>query len=119
MLDRAGGDRRPGRRGRRRRVGDHVLGDEACAPQEAPEGRAASDCRAPKDLLRRGLRESPLRGDLLIDSIELVDSGFHDDPMDQMIVATALSLNLPLVTADRRIRTWADRTGRLEIVPLR
>ena len=72
-----------------------------------------------QDLLRSGLREIPLTGDVLIDSIELADSGFHDDPMDQMIVATALSLNLPLATADRRIRAWADRTGRLEIAPLR
>ena len=71
------------------------------------------------DLLRSGLREIPLTGDVLIDAIELADSGFHDDPMDQMIVATALSENLPLVTADRRIRGWAEQTGRLEIVTLR
>ncbi len=72
-----------------------------------------------QDLLRSGLREIPLTGDILIDGIELADSGFHDDPMDQMIVASALCENLPLATADRRIRAWADRTGRLEIVPLR
>ena len=72
-----------------------------------------------QDLLRSGLREIPLTGDILIDSIELADSGFHSDPMDQMIVATALSQSLPLATADRRIRAWADRTGRLEIIPLR
>lgn len=71
------------------------------------------------DLLHSGLREIPLTGNILIDGIELADSGFHDDPMDQMIVATALSLGLPLATADRRIRAWADRTGRLEVVPLR
>ncbi|WP_419923635.1 type II toxin-antitoxin system VapC family toxin [Candidatus Poriferisocius sp.] len=72
-----------------------------------------------QDLLRSGLREIPLTGDILINGIELSDSGFHDDPMDQMIVATALSANLPLATADHRIRAWADQTGRLEIVPLR
>ena len=72
-----------------------------------------------QDLLRSGLREIPLTGDLLISSIELEDSGFHSDPMDQMIVATALSQSLPLATADRRIREWADQTGRLEVVPLR
>lgn len=71
-----------------------------------------------QDLLRSGLREIPLSGDILIDSIELADSGFHSDPMDQMIVATALSQSLPLATADHRIRAWADRTGRLELVPL-
>ena len=48
------------------------------------------------DLLHSGLREIPLTGNILIDGIELVDSGFHDDPMDQMIVATALSLGLSL-----------------------
>lgn len=72
-----------------------------------------------QELLRSGLREIPLTGDVLVDGIELADSGFHDDPMDQMIVATALSENLPLATADRRIQAWANQTGRLEIVPLR
>ncbi|MCY3860424.1 MAG: type II toxin-antitoxin system VapC family toxin [bacterium] len=71
-----------------------------------------------QDLLCSGLREIPLSGDILIDSIELADSGFHSDPMDQMIVATALSQSLPLATADRRIQAWADQTGRLELVPL-
>ena len=72
-----------------------------------------------QDLLRSGLREIPLTGDILINGIELAHSGFHEDPMDQMIVASALRENLPLATADRRIRAWADQTGRLEIVPLR
>lgn len=71
-----------------------------------------------QDLLRSGLREIPLTGDILINSIELADSGFHSDPMDQMIVATALSQSLPLATADRRIQAWANQTGRLEIIPL-
>ncbi len=35
-----------------------------------------------------------------------------------MIVATALSQNLPLATADRRIQAWANQTGRLEFVLL-
>ncbi|MDE0115768.1 MAG: type II toxin-antitoxin system VapC family toxin [bacterium] len=71
-----------------------------------------------QDLLRSGLREIPMSGDILIDSIELADSGFHSDPMDQMIAATALSQSLPLATADRRIQAWANQTGRLELVPL-
>lgn len=32
----------------------------------------------------------------------------HGDPADRLIVATAKSLNLPLITADHRIRDLAD-----------
>jgi len=32
--------------------------------------------------------------------------GFHQDPADEMIVATGLILNAVLITSDRRIRHW-------------
>lgn len=32
--------------------------------------------------------------------------GFHRDPADELIVATALELGSTLVTADRKIRAW-------------
>ena len=39
-------------------------------------------------------------------------SGFHKDPADQLIVATALVHRLHLISADARIRTW----GRVPIL---
>jgi PIN domain nuclease of toxin-antitoxin system len=37
----------------------------------------------------------------------LESSGFHKDPADQLIVATALEHGLRLITDDARIRQWA------------
>lgn len=34
---------------------------------------------------------------------------FHGDPADRLIVATAIELGLPLITADRQIIDWNDR----------
>ena len=34
-------------------------------------------------------------------------SGFHKDPADQLIVATALVHRMPLISDDSRIRQWA------------
>lgn len=36
----------------------------------------------------------------------LESSGFHKDPADQLIVATALVHGLTLISGDRRIRQW-------------
>lgn len=36
----------------------------------------------------------------------LEDSGFHKDPADQLIVATALEHGLTLISDDSRIRQW-------------
>jgi PIN domain nuclease of toxin-antitoxin system len=36
----------------------------------------------------------------------LSGSGFHNDPADQLIVATALVHGLRLISDDRRIRQW-------------
>ncbi|MBI3920351.1 MAG: type II toxin-antitoxin system VapC family toxin [Armatimonadetes bacterium] len=35
---------------------------------------------------------------------------FHGDPADQIIVATARHLGLPLVTSDKRIRSYQEVT---------
>ncbi|MBX9698818.1 MAG: type II toxin-antitoxin system VapC family toxin [Acetobacteraceae bacterium] len=42
--------------------------------------------------------------------------GFHRDPADRMLVATARHLGVPLVTRDARIIAYA-RAGHLEVVP--
>ena len=42
--------------------------------------------------------------------------GFHGDPADRIIVATALILGCPLATVDDKIRAWADERNVLPIV---
>lgn len=62
-------------------------------------------------LLRDGLVEIPVDGDIALLANELED--FHGDPADRIIVATALSGHT-LVTADHRILSWSGRLGRLD-----
>ena len=66
-------------------------------------------------LLADGLREIAPTGDVLVRAVGLQDDGFHKDPMDRIIVATALAGSWRLATADARIRSWATATGRLEL----
>jgi PIN domain nuclease of toxin-antitoxin system len=42
--------------------------------------------------------------------------GFHGDPADRLIVATALANRCPLVSADAAITAWAASGGRLRVV---
>jgi len=41
---------------------------------------------------------------------------FHGDPADRLIYATALVGRLPLVSKDRRLRTYAEGDGRVAVV---
>jgi PIN domain nuclease of toxin-antitoxin system len=43
---------------------------------------------------------------------------FHGDPADRLIVATAITLGLPLVTADKKIIAWNQSQARLQILSL-
>jgi PIN domain nuclease of toxin-antitoxin system len=43
---------------------------------------------------------------------------FHGDPADRLIVATALTLGLPLITADKKIIEWNQSQARLQILSL-
>lgn len=65
--------------------------------------------------LRSGLREVPIGGEIAVESVLLMNSGFHNDPADQLIVATAMLGGLRLATMDRKIIAWAQRT---RLVPL-
>ena len=47
----------------------------------------------------------PVTARIAAESTRLGDD-FHKDPADQIIVATARCLGLPLLTADERIRRW-------------
>ncbi len=46
----------------------------------------------------------------------LGSEGFHADPADRIIVATALLLRCPLATLDEKILDWASRQSDLKIV---
>ncbi|WP_419924956.1 type II toxin-antitoxin system VapC family toxin [Candidatus Poriferisocius sp.] len=70
-------------------------------------------------LLSDGLREIAPTGDLMVRAVQLGDEGFHKDPMDRIIVATALQGGLRLATADAQIIDWANHTGHLELFDLR
>lgn len=65
--------------------------------------------------LRSGLREIPIGGEIAVESVLLMNAGFHNDPADQLIVATAMLGGLRLATMDRKIIAWAQRT---RLVPL-
>ena len=60
-----------------------------------------------RKVLEQGVREIPLTGAIGVAAAEL--PAFHDDPADRMIVATALSLDARMATADRRILGWSGR----------
>lgn len=54
----------------------------------------------------------PLSTDISLRAASL--PGFHGDPADRMIVASALELGQPLVTADRAIQQWFSERPELE-----
>lgn len=56
------------------------------------------------NLMKHGLQEIPLTGDIAIESAQLID--FHGDPADRMIVATAIKSTVNLCTADQKILDW-------------
>ncbi len=62
------------------------------------------------DLLGSGLIEIALDGQVALAASALV--GFHRDPADRFIVATAQAAGATLLTADQRLLDWADRLVR-------
>ena len=66
-------------------------------------------------VLGAGLVEIPVSGSLWIEAVELTDDGFHTDPADQLIVATAIRFGRELFTRDDRILSWARRTQRVAL----
>jgi len=93
-------------------------------PQTQPAGVASSAVDAglptalPEDVgmwrreqIDQGIAEIPVDGDIGIRAADL--RGFHGDPADRIIVATALGGHR-LATADRRILEWS---GELNCLP--
>ncbi len=60
--------------------------------------------------LMSGLLEIPIDGELAVESVLLMNSGFHRGPADQLIVATAMRTGMKLATFDAEIKDWASRT---------
>ena len=68
-----------------------------------------------RERLRSGLREIAVSGEIAVESVLLMNSGFHSDPADQIIVATAMLAGMRRATTDRQIIYWAQRS---RLIPL-
>ena len=64
--------------------------------------------------LQSPVRLEPLHPEISLESCRL--DNFHGDPADRLIVATALVLGVPLITADRQIINWNERHAQLQII---
>jgi PIN domain nuclease of toxin-antitoxin system len=62
--------------------------------------------------LATGIQEAPLDGEIAIAAGELPDH--HGDPVDRMLVATALVRGLVLLTADTTLLDWKLRGVRVQ-----
>lgn len=59
---------------------------------------------------------APLTAEICAASCRLPD--FHGDPADRIIVATALTLGIPLITADEKIIRWNESQRMLQVIAL-
>lgn len=64
--------------------------------------------------LRTPISLEAMHPEISILSTEL--SGFHGDPEDRLIVATAIVSGVPLFSAEELIARWAKKTRQLEVV---
>ncbi len=69
-----------------------------------------------ENCMDNGLHIIPVSARIAIESSMLGTSGFHGDPLDRFIAATAIVGGHSLVTADRQITQWAERTRLLEVI---
>jgi len=69
-----------------------------------------------QERVRDGLRIVPVTPEIAVRASMLETTGFHGDPMDRLITATAMAGDHTLVTADGRIAEWADRTRLLTVL---
>lgn len=67
-------------------------------------------------LVANGMTIIPVNDEIAIRSVELGAEGFHPDPADRIITATAIHGGHRLATADRAITAWAARTRRVSIL---
>ena len=67
-------------------------------------------------LIADGLGTVPVSDETAFRSVELGATGFHPDPADRIIAATAILSGYRLATADRRITKWAEQTRLLTVL---
>ncbi|MBX9928879.1 MAG: type II toxin-antitoxin system VapC family toxin [Gemmatimonadaceae bacterium] len=65
-----------------------------------------------------GTRLVPFTLELMLRTAEL-PSGAPTDPFDRAIIVTAMAVAAPLVTADRRIIDWAEKSRALRVISAR
>lgn len=85
------------------------------AAMQVEKGRVALEIPAAawrQDLLEAGLREIPVDGEIGIAAATL--AGFHGDPADRLITATALVQGSLLLTADQKMLDWSGDVNRLD-----
>lgn len=66
--------------------------------------------------LKAPVELEPISPSICIASCRLPD--FHGDPADRLIVATAITLVLPLITADKKIIEWNQSQACIQILKL-
>ena len=84
----------------------------------AERNRLVLGCDAARwrsDRIADGLRELPLHGTEAVRAVALERDGFHRDPADRFIVATALLGGHTLLTTDREILAWTGEMHRVDV----
>ena len=69
-----------------------------------------------RNLLDTGVVDIPVDYRIAAEAVLLADRGFHPDPMDQVIAATAIVCGHELATFDRDIIEWAEHNPELRLV---
>ncbi len=69
-----------------------------------------------QECMDNGLRIIPVSAQIAVESSLLGTSGFHGDPLDRFITATAIVGGHRLITADHQITQWAERTRLLKVI---
>ena len=59
---------------------------------------------------------APLTAEISMASGRLPE--FHGDPADRIIVATAITLGIPLITADEKIIRWSETRQLVQVIAL-
>ncbi len=63
-----------------------------------------------------GVELAPLSPQVAVAAALLGTAGFHGDPADRFLYATALEHSVPLLTKDESIRSYAEKAGDLRTV---
>lgn len=69
-----------------------------------------------RSLLQAGIVDIPIDYRIAAEAMLLEERGFHPDPMDQVIAATAIVCGHELATLDEDITAWAELNPELQLV---